>query len=344
MAPPPVELQNVQPRTVRGLGNSAVVPPPAEPSSMRRERALGGSNASVLPPPDSTSGGNHSSSGAVGTGKGPLSSGGGVVVSAQPGKQPGLPANSEKAMLAMSPSGSATPGAGGSGNGGGIGHGSTSGSAPAGVGSGSTAVGAGRGASAYDRTGNSPTPGPAGAGNMSSGTARVPGVSVSGGNNVVTLPSFGAAPDPVSAGHSTATGVKNGITVVASPRSGGALNLYGALKGDRVYTIYINTAIGTAVMQFADPDSAAHPYDTDLTAPQAIRVKLPSDLQRSRLLVECVLDRNGALRHWHVLQADSSDLSSKILSALPEWKFSPAFRGNEAVEVNAILGFGVDTK
>jgi hypothetical protein len=172
----------------------------------------------------------------------------------------------------------------------------------------------------------------------------VPGVSISGGSGSVTLPSFGPAPDPVSAGHSTAKGVKNGITIVASPRSGGALNLYGALKGDRVYTIYINTAIGTAIMQFADPDSAAHPYDSDLTAPQAIRVTLPTDLHGSRLLIACVLDRNGAVRHWHVLQADSSDFSTKVLAALPEWKFSPAFRGSEAVEVNAILGFGVDTK
>jgi len=179
---------------------------------------------------------------------------------------------------------------------------------------------------------------------MSSGSSRVPGVSVSGGSNVVSLPSFGAAPSPVTTGHSTAQGVKNGITIVASPRSGGALNLYGALKGDRVYTIYINTAIGTAIMQFADPNSAAHPYDTDLTAPQAIRVNLPAGLQRSRLLISCVLDQNGAIRHWHVLQADSGDFATKILAALPDWKFSPAFRGNDAVEVNAILGFGVDTK
>jgi hypothetical protein len=343
VAPPPVEVKDVQPHTLRGLGSAAVAAPPSELASLSREHALGGSGVSVLPPPPSSAAG-HDSSGGVGTSKDPASSGAGVVVSAQPGKQPGLPANSEKAMLAMSPSGAAAPGAGGSGSGTGIGHGVTSGSAPAGVGSGSTAVGAGRGASPYDRPGNSPTPGPGGAGSMTSGTPRVPGVSVSGGNNLVTLPSFGPAPDPVSAGHSTAKGVKNGITIVASPRSGGALNLYGALKGDRVYTIYLNTAVGTAIMQFADPDSAAHPYDTDLTAPQAIRVNLPSGIRPSRLLVACVVDRNGAVRHWHVLQADSGDFSAKILAALPEWKFTPAFRGNDAVEVNAILGFGVDTK
>jgi hypothetical protein len=344
VAPPPVELQNVQPHAVRGLGNAAVAAPPSEIASLRTGRGFNTPNVSVLPPPDSSSTSSRNSSGGVGSGKGPASSSAGVVVSPQPGNKPGLPANSEKATLAMSPAGSTTPGAGGSGNGGSIGHGSNSGSAPAGVGSGSTAVGTGRGASPYDRPGNSPTPGPGGAGNMSNGTSRVPGVSVSGGNNVVTLPSFGSAPDPAATGHSTAKGAKNGITIVASPRAGGALNLYGALKGDRVYTIYLSTSAGTAVMQFADPDSAAHPYDTDLTAPQAMRVNVPSDAAPSHLLIACVLDQNGVIRHWHVLQADSSDFSAKILAALPDWKFTPAFRGSQAVQVNAILGFGVDTK
>ena len=344
IAPPPVELPNSRPHAVQGLGSAPVAAPPSELASLRRDRAMVGSAISALPPPASPTTTSHNSASGAGTGNGPPSSGAGVVVSAQPGKQPGLPANSEKATVAMSTAGSATPGAGGTGGGSSIGHGVNSGSAPAGVGSGSTAVGTGRGASAYDRPGNSPTLGPSGAGNMSSGNPRVPGVSVSGGNNVVTLPSFGSAPDPVTTGHSGAKGVKNGITIVASPRSGGALNLYGMLKGDRVYTIYVTTAAGTAVMQFADPESAAHPYDSDLTAPQSIRVNLPAGLQPSRLLIACVVDRNGAVRHWRVLQADSSDFSAKILSALPDWKFTPAFRGNEAVEVNAILGFAVDTK
>src|ERR1700690_4138071 len=79
-------------------------------------------------------------------------------------------------------------------------------------------------------------------------------------------------------------------------------------------------------------------------SPIPLRVNLPPHLQPSRLLIACVIDQNGSLRHWHVLQSDSSDFSAKILAALPGWKFTPAFRGNEAVEVNAILGFGSETK
>ncbi len=39
-----------------------------------------------------------------------------------------------------------------------------------------------------------------------------------------------------------------------------------------------------------------------------------------------------------VLEPGAAETTSKILVALHSWKFRPAFRGNEPVEVNAILG------
>ncbi|MGH3848014.1 MAG: hypothetical protein ACRDS0_42400, partial [Pseudonocardiaceae bacterium] len=116
----------------------------------------------------------------------------------------------------------------------------------------------------------------------------IPGVSVRGGSsNVITLPSFGADSSQPSAPERSSVGSDQrgpGITVVATSRSGGAFNFYGTLKGDKVYTIYIETALGTAVMQFADPNSAAHPGMQELTSPQPIHTTLPPGLQRSRLV------------------------------------------------------------
>ena len=63
---------------------------------------------------------------------------------------------------------------------------------------------------------------------------------------------------------------------MGTSRSGGALNLYGKLKGEKVYTIYIDTWLGTAVMEYADPASAAHPYAEDLVAPEPMRAELPA--------------------------------------------------------------------
>jgi hypothetical protein len=134
-----------------------------------------------------------------------------------------------------------------------------------------------------------------------------------------------------------------GITVVASARSGGAFNLYGSLKGDKVYTIYIDTTLGPAVLQFADPTSAAHPYAADLASPQPIRADLPTGLSRTRLVIACVLDRTGAIKGMQVLEPADAVMTSQVLAALPRWKFQPAMRDGKAVEVNAILGFNIDT-
>jgi len=175
----------------------------------------------------------------------------------------------------------------------------------------------------------------------------MPGVSVKGGsNNVVTLPSFGSgAKQPGTPGRSNTNPENHGpdITIVASSRSGGAFNFYGALKGDKVYTIYIETTQGTAVMQFADPTSASRGYAEDLTAPQPMRSDLPAGLPKARLVIACVLDRTGLVRRPQVLESAPAVMTSKVLTALNSWKFRPVLRGNEPIEVNAILGFNIDT-
>jgi len=121
------------------------------------------------------------------------------------------------------------------------------------------------------------------------------------------------------------------------------MNYYGLLKGDRVYTIYFKTAAGMVSLQFADPDSTTHAYSEDLIAPQALRTEVPNNAS-ARLVLEGVLDRSGVLKNISVLQSTGAEFEKQVLAAVPDWKFSPAYRGSEPVEVNAILGFGVDTK
>ena len=116
------------------------------------------------------------------------------------------------------------------------------------------------------------------------------------------------------------------------------------LIGDKNYTIYIDTVLGTAVMQYADPSSATHPYAEDLVAPQPMHSDLPADLKPSRLVIACILDRSGTLRNMQVLDGGGAAMTSKVLAALSSWKFRPVFRGDEAIEVNAILGFNIDTR
>jgi len=322
-------------------------------------------SATVIPPPPSLGGGQALSGagrGSKGAGAGakldlgsPLApptnagnaAGNGVVVSSQPGTRVGLPNSSEPGAIAMSPTGNAKTGLGGSGGGASIGKGNGPGSGLQAEGSGAGRDGAGRGSDPNAHGGISPYPGQGGAGSGTTGTPAMPGVSVQGGTTTITLPSFGSPGGNASTGpgrSSTSTHQGSGITIEATPRSGGVFNYYGVLKGDRNYSIYIETSLGTAVMQYADPSSAAHPSGQALSAPEPMRKDLPARLRSTHVVIACTLDRSGDLKDLKVLEPGAADTTSKILVALHSWKFRPAFRGNDPVEVTAILGFGIDTR
>ena len=378
--PPPSSAGGGAPaRGGAGSLASQVVPPPASiegsgmsgggsgsPGSGGRNAQLG--SAAVVPPPPGLGGGqaiSGSGRGSKGTGAGgpldlgssvapPTSAGGnaagnGVVMSGQPGTRVGLP-SANGGAIAMSPTGTGKAGLGGSGGGAGIGYGSGGpGSGVTGEGSGAGREGTGHGSDPNARGGISPYPGPGGSGSGANAPAMA-GVSVEGGTTTITLPSFGdPGGDPPSngPGHSS-TGKHGGpgYVIEATPRSGGAFACYGCLRGDRNYSIYIDTSIGTALMQYADPASATHPTTEALVAPEPMRKELPSGLRVSGVKIACILSRDGDLKNLKVLDKGDATLEqrSRILVALQNWKFRPAFRGNDPVEVDAILGFGIDTR
>lgn len=371
--PPPTPGGNAGSQARGGAGDFTpqVVPPPVNANSNGLQGNGGGRTAGTLlgsaaavPPPPGLGGGKAlagSGRGNQGTGTGgpldlgtvigpPSKSGGntagsGVVVSSQPGTKVGVPNAGSSGSIAMSPTGAAKTGLGGAGGGTGIGKGNGPGSGMQGEGPGAGKEGTGRGSDPSAKAGISPYPGPGGAGRGTSGTPPLPGVSVQGGNTI-TLPSFGSTGGDAASGpgRSSANDHKrSGVTVVATSRSGGVLPYYGYLKGDN-YSIYIETSLGTAVMQYADSASAAHPSREPLTEPDPIRKDLPEGLRPTHVVIACILDRSGALKDLKVLEPGDAETTSKILAALPNWKFRPAFRGNEPVEVNAIIGFGIDTR
>ena len=344
-----------------------VVPPPPQASEGQvTGRNVPTLNASVVPPPPSVSGGTLASGrglGHTGTGAGqplalgaaaapPANAGGSsqsaaAIISSKPGPALGAPTSGERGALAMSPSGGNTPGIGGSGGGSGNATGPDNGGAKAGAGPGSAKAGTGPGASPAAKIGTSNVPGPGGAGTGARpGVPNTPGISVQGGS-IITLPSFGSTPnDPTAAARSPDTSSHRGpgVTVVATPRSGGALSLYGALKGDRVYTTYIDTTLGTVVLQFTDPTSDTGAYSEELNAPEPIRKTLPPSTSHTRVVISCTIDREGNLRNLRAVDGRSSMLTVKLLPALEAWRFRPVLRGDKPIEVTAILGFNIDTR
>lgn len=381
--PPSVEGSTGGSGTARGsasgraqgtsLGGQNVIPPPPSVTGAGYGSPSGSGNSggsgngtlladNVIPPPPSAgSGSGLSGSGRRGFGLGgpgdigsvlapPKGAGGnsdktGIVISSQPGSQVGTPGTGGKGSLAMSPAGGDEPGIGGSGGGAGVGRGDGPGSGLTGENSGAGKTGPGRGSDPDARAGISPTPGPGGAGTATTGAPAVPGVDVRGGSTttVVNLPSFGSEGNEPSLPGRTSVKKQEGpaITIVATSRSGGAFDFYGKLPGDN-YTVYVDTAIGTVVMQFAEANPAAHGQGT-IVGPQGVRTDLPANLPRARVVIKCKLDASGNLRNIQVVEPGPAAMTAKIVAALPSWKFRPAMRGQQPVEVNAILGFNIDT-
>jgi len=348
------------------LGTPSVVPPPPAPSGAGSGVATprGALLANNIVPPPPTVGGSstypaagRSNGGAglgapldAGAGLAPPTAGGanaGAVLSSQPGPKVGLPSSGGAGSLAMSPAGGDKPGLGGNGGGASIGHGNGSGSGMNGTDSGAGKGAAGRGSDAAAGSGISPNSGPGGAGSAPSGIPAVRGVDISGGSGIVTIPSFGAdssASDPPSRVHSALKERQDlGVTIVATATSGGAFAPYKNLLRGEKYTTYVNTSLGAVVMEFADESAADHPFGGTLTAPVKIRADLAAHLPRARMVVSCTLDASGNLKNVRVLEAGPAEMTAKVIAALRSWKFQPALRGNQPVEVTAILGFGIDT-
>jgi hypothetical protein len=352
--PPPPSVgtgssSSASPRNSSGSGNgsgllaSNVIPPPPLTSSGaslsgsgRRDSGAGafGDVGSALAPPKTA---------------GAKSDNSGVVLSPDPGSKAGMPNTGGKGSLAMSPSGGEKPGLSGNGGGAGIGNGNGPGSGLSekmtaeNSGAGKSGTGHGSDPNAY--AGISPTPGPGGAGTTPTGIPAAPGVDIRGGSAVVNLPSFdsGNSTAPSVPGRSNVKGGQGpAITIVATSRSGGAFDFYGKLPGDN-YTVYVDTTVGTVVMQFAEAETNSHPGAGALTGPEGIRTDLPAGLPHARLVVKCKLDASGNLKNLQVLEPGPAAMTARIMAALPSWKFRPATRGAQPVEVNALLGFNIDT-
>jgi len=358
------------------VGNPSVVPPPPTLAGAGggTGKTGGGAGAAggrlladnVVPPPPSIGVGPAAAGsglGRKGPGMGapldagsaltPPSNGGsgkdaGTVMSSQPGTKIGVPPDPKPGSLAMSPAGGDKPGLGGAGAGTGIGRGNGPGSGMAGADTGAGKTGAGRGSDPNAKGGISAANGPGGAGNAPSGKPPVPGVEISGGNGIVTLPSFGSDPsgnDPATPGRSSLKQHKKtlDVTIVATADSGGVFEPYQKLLKGETNGTYIETTLGTVVMEFADEADTTHGFRGTLTAPAALRSDLPGGLPHGRMLVACTLDASGNVKNPRVLVPGPAEMTAKVLAALRNWKFEPATRNNQPVQVTAILGFGIDT-
>jgi TonB family protein len=248
----------------------------------------------------------------------------------------------------MSPTGGDKTGLGGTGGGTSIARGNGPGSGMTGSSTGAAKTGTGHGSDPNARGGISTANGPGGAGTVPAGNPAVRGVDISGGSTIVTLPSFGDDPpanDPGAAQRRTSLKPKQdlNVTIVATATSGGAFEPYKKLLHGEMYTTYITTSLGTVVMEFADNTPARGSFQGSISPPAGLITELPPDAPQGRLVVIGTLDTSGNLKGIRVLEPGPAQMTAKVVAALRTWKFQPAMRNDQPVEVTAILGFGINT-
>jgi hypothetical protein len=273
-----------------------------------------------------------------------------VVISTQPGDVVAVPADGTPGSLAMSPQGLQQPGPGGD-------SGVTKRSAAPGHGAAGSSQGAGN---SHGEPGPDATPGAGGSGGAATGAPNLsPGVTVHGGvvsldkfggkipstqAGVVSLDSFGPKLPPPAERRNPADPPRKPapIIVVATGRSGGGLNSYGTFKNQMVYTIYFQTAAGTATFQFAEHDPSAR-YKGDLTPPDPLSTNVPTAAHGPGVVLSCLLDATGHVQNVHVVEG-VMPYSQTVLDAVRTWRFHPALNAGQPVAIDALIGIGISVR
>jgi TonB family protein len=337
-SPALVELEKAQSRIARPA--SAQAPQPATVSRLRNSAGRL-PNLSAIPNAPVAGEQPPAASNATRAPSVPASELPSVIISAEPSDVVAVPADGAPGSLAMSPRGHVLPGTGG-----GSGNTATA-----------NATGAAAGKSAITMSPNNSAPSGAAAANLSPGVTVHGGVvsldsfgpkAASGQPGVVALESFGPR---VPALRSRAGSPDNPadpprkpspIIVVATSRSGGGLNSYGTFKGQAVYTIYFQTAAGTAVFQFAEHAPSAA-YRGDLTPPDPLSANTPPAHEGTGVVISCLLDAGGHVQNVRVVEG-ASPYSQAVAEAVRTWRFHPALVSGQPVAVDALIGLGVGVR
>jgi hypothetical protein len=71
---------------------------------------------------------------------------------------------------------------------------------------------------------------------------------------------------------------------------------------------------------------------------------MPVQLKGARIMIEGKMNQSGHLHDFHPVFADPGAPVAKVVASVSTWKFTPALRGNDPVEVSVMLGFNIDTR
>jgi TonB family protein len=149
---------------------------------------------------------------------------------------------------------------------------------------------------------------------------------------------------------------KASLTISAGPIGGGGLDVYGVLKGARVYTVYLPIPKKNWVLQYcasigtaaSGPQVQQHgnvvQFQTSVESPEPVeqfdfkRIPVPVEKRGRYVILRGTIDSNGKPIDLSIYRGVEPELDELALQAFGKWKFSPALKAGAAVAVDILVG------
>jgi hypothetical protein len=152
---------------------------------------------------------------------------------------------------------------------------------------------------------------------------------------------------------------RNALVVSAGPMGGGGLNIYGALKCGKIYTVFLQMPGKAWTLQYclssdaketrpSQTSSAMVHMEQGITPPDAEsrfdfkRLPLPEDKVHKLIVLKGSLREDGAVENLQVHQGLLPMMDEAARLAFSQWKFKPATRGGRAIPVDILVGIPGD--
>lgn len=155
---------------------------------------------------------------------------------------------------------------------------------------------------------------------------------------------------------------RNTMVISAGPTGGGGLNVYGALKCGKIYSVFLPMPARNWSMQYCDAsakpsavsyegyttvlrlDNPLVPPDVDLTHRFDFkRVPLPADKAHRSIILKGVISTAGAVENVVVYQGVQPKMDDAAKLAFSRWHFKPATRDGKPVAVEILVGIPPET-
>jgi hypothetical protein len=144
------------------------------------------------------------------------------------------------------------------------------------------------------------------------------------------------------------------MVVSSGSYGGGGLRIFGVLHGDKIYTVYFSMPGKNWILQYCAHGS---PLQVDtasgtvqihiqppLSPPAAIeqfdfhRPPQPADPAGSMIILHGIIHEDGSVSDLAVVQGLDAISNAAASAAFARWKFKPALRAGNPVELEILVG------